>query len=829
MKGNYLRITYVKLINHVVLGNKEFRVDNDIISILGRNGAGKSFLIDVLQPLSKSNRFIGSYPIKAGETGYKQINFTTIDGTVFETIHEYVPKGKSHSCKSYLNKIDGGVKIELNPTGHCDKFEELVKQYLNFDTNCMTVGFLSFKANGITSSKGQDRKKILETTIDNPILKLFKKNVKALATEHTAMAKMYEKRKVKIASQYTEESLTNDIEKMDRSILEKRIQLEKATKDYDIQQERLDNLNELENVNINALNDIYDLYKDINDNRTIYQYYQEYQDALKTSERLSNSILDCNNKLTSLSNLETLQTSLKQYMELLNEKTKGLSAIKEKVNKYVNIDKLSDDIKFINTLKSYGESITSLLTRITNIETVQKLREYLDKLRKGISEDSDFVGKYKAALNDSDGNVYSTPGADICNTCEAYDKIVRTGQFIKDYKERYNKLIDGDLEERKLTQYDGQRAISIIEDLSNNIMSQRYNYLRQPVIDKLKLDNIDTVVKHCINQDFIPVISNLSDWLEESKDSIELYENDIKDIESKIEMTNLNINLAKIDLIDDRANLEKYLNDAKNEMKTCDRILTNTLYKAIGALDISDKDIIKFATEFKSQIVDLHSRFNRINEDKIHCMSILRDLKKDIDNLPIQIESMVIEKTKTQATLNDLKNLNKNLVEYDRKRKLFLRCKDLIDKEIPISLLRNNLSFIEKTTNSILINNSIQMSVSIIPSDSEITIEVTVRDKVINDAIQLSAGETAIISLLLNSSILAIIGYPILCLDECDSFMDATNRIKYNDILESIRTVLGISQIFIISHNIDAMNNAYATKIKLLVGENGEDRNVVIE
>lgn len=59
--------------------------------------------------------------------------------------------------------------------------------------------------------------------------------------------------------------------------------------------------------------------------------------------------------------------------------------------------------------------------------------------------------------------------------------------------------------------------------------------------------------------------------------------------------------------------------------------------------------------------------------------------------------------------------------------------------------------------------------------------------------------------------------------------MDATNRIKYNDILESIRTVLGISQIFIISHNIDAMNNAYATKIKLLVGENGEDRNVVIE
>ena len=114
------------------------------------------------------------------------------------------------------------------------------------------------------------------------------------------------------------------------------------------------------------------------------------------------------------------------------------------------------------------------------------------------------------------------------------------------------------------------------------------------------------------------------------------------------------------------------------------------------------------------------------------------------------------------------------------------------------------------------------MGVNIIPSETEITIEVTVRDKTINDAIQLSSGETAIISLLINACILHIVGYPIICLDECDAFADNENSVKYISLLEAIRSVLSISQIILISHHIDVLNLNGMSELHISVTPNGE-------
>ena len=167
------------------------------------------------------------------------------------------------------------------------------------------------------------------------------------------------------------------------------------------------------------------------------------------------------------------------------------------------------------------------------------------------------------------------------------------------------------------------------------------------------------------------------------------------------------------------------------------------------------------------------------------------------------------------------------MVDLDRKRKMFQRCKDIIEKDIPLVLLRNNLKFIEETTNNMLTINNINMSVNIIPTDSEIIIEVNVNDKTIDDAVQLSAGETSIVSLLLNACILHILGYPILCLDEADSFMDTINRVKYVDLLGCIQSMLNINQVILISHHITGTNIDYATKI--CIGELPDVQDVDIQ
>ena len=132
------------------------------------------------------------------------------------------------------------------------------------------------------------------------------------------------------------------------------------------------------------------------------------------------------------------------------------------------------------------------------------------------------------------------------------------------------------------------------------------------------------------------------------------------------------------------------------------------------------------------------------------------------------------------------------------------RCKEIIEKHIPILLLDNNLKFIQDITNEILSENNIPIQVEIIIDNTTIVIPCTVEDTTVPDASMLSAGETCLISLLLNASILHLLGYNILCLDEIDANLDVDRRKQFNNIVVSIMSKLDIDQICCISHNISS-------------------------
>ena len=99
-----MRIVEVETKNHKVIGDIHLKTEAEIVSFIGRNGSGKSFLLFILHPNGSSDRYSNAYPIIVGKTGLKRIVFKDNYGVLYETLHEYTPaKNDKHSCKSYLN------------------------------------------------------------------------------------------------------------------------------------------------------------------------------------------------------------------------------------------------------------------------------------------------------------------------------------------------------------------------------------------------------------------------------------------------------------------------------------------------------------------------------------------------------------------------------------------------------------------------------------------------------------------------------------------------------------------------------------------------------
>ena len=146
-----MRIISLEFVNHVKLGTFKMKWDNSIISIVGANGSGKSFLLSSVHPYGSSDRYNKAYPVIPEKPGYKKIVYD-VNNVIYETIHEYVPHKNTHKCKSYLNRIIDGKVEELNPTGNVEIYKDLVYKHLKFNSDIFDIGFISFKANGITGT-----------------------------------------------------------------------------------------------------------------------------------------------------------------------------------------------------------------------------------------------------------------------------------------------------------------------------------------------------------------------------------------------------------------------------------------------------------------------------------------------------------------------------------------------------------------------------------------------------------------------------------------------------------------------------------------------------
>lgn len=776
-----MRIISLEFVNHVKLGTFKMKWDNSIISIVGANGSGKSFLLSSVHPYGSSDRYNKAYPVIPEKPGYKKIVYD-VDGVLYETIHEYVPHKNTHKCKSYLNRIVNNNTEELNPTGNVEMYKDLVYKHLKFNSDIFDIGFISFKANGITGTP-TNRRNVLESTVDMSLLNKMKYNVATLSSSQGALVTISKKKQQELLEYGTVESIKERIDKYraDKVIFEKKIQ--EIDSNINATRSSLEGLEQLDEAILPSISLLIETLSktSLNDYNELLNAYNEARAKLDSISKRSDDLSRIKNEINDNMLMQKNKAELEEALKKKNEFSKSLF---DKLNKYIT----NPDLFGVQNAEKVMSDFIKILGYVEKLSTpirVADINELIKNKNTEIEEMQSLINKFERALDLSDGKSYTVPYADNCNTCELYRKFIKTGEFIKNNQRAY----DSNKDIIKTIKYDTV-LLDNIKALGSSVWSNDITIIFTPeVINRYGLKDIN---------DFLSKNN--------SPDVLQSFINAIKDtyydyLRSKEEASQLGFNISET--VSRIRNIAFDLEEVEKELELLKTDLAK--YKSIAESRVSDINIPDKYKYFRvHDLIKLSNDINtsraKIKEHTVRYNELLSERK--------EIESKIEENTRERITLelklSELESISKELNKFLEDKEIISRCREIIDKNIPIMLLENNLKFLQDMTNEILVENSIPIQIEIDINNNVIVIPCTIEESLVPDASMLSAGETCLVSLILNACILHLLGYNIMCLDEIDANLDVERRKQFNNIVVTIMAKLDIDQICCISHNISS-------------------------
>ena len=787
-----MRIVEYVCKNMIELGDLHITdMSRDIIQIIGLNGSGKSLLMSTLHPYAKSGRFDRAYPIKQGMSGYKKVVYED-RGKLIITEHEYTPKNDTHSAKSYLTIIENGQEINLNPTGHRDLYVELVDKYLHYNSKVENIAHLSESFNGITNSTPLDRKKIVESTIDSERISMLKKNVVDTLRDKKGATKGLTQYKIQLLSSKDEKeervylsNIESNIEELENTTIPS-LMNEKA----DVESKLNGMKNDYNDVDIYELSQVIELLKEGN-----------YDILSMAKERFITIGSQIEIKKQELSHIkekiDTQELYKKTYMDEIQIKAKlkeeeiDLSLEKEKYLSMVikeltpqDFSELKNDIR---NLKSLSNDIrTYNLQREDVTKITDNIKSYIEELSNKIRFYEESINKFdKISSSVIKGDDYSDiPYASNCDSCSLYKAYVIDKKWIEDNKSLYNSWKDG---------------VSYIEAIRKSMMNyynidfkEYLNHIKSLIKEDILLktntsDLINGLMMGSYDQfvDIYNVINEIHIQVAASQEIVNDYKERIKDLHHEFDEDSYN------KLIESKDNIVSELNKLNEEY--------NFLFKYKPILSMSNSLSVKTVEDL------IYIRETKISFDNTYkeYKTKLLNVTDKITRAQKDLNILTGEKARVKEVIRNLDSTNKTLLTYNREIKELDILKNILEKDIPFYLLREHLEYIEEKVNFIL-DGLFPYSISIKVEEDEIVISVLRHrtNRITNDVRNCSSGEKTIIGLLLNSAVLNILGYSVLCLDEVDAQLDELFKSKFSTVIHEILSVFNIDQVFCISHNL---------------------------
>ena len=782
--------------NHVKLGNFKIQLNNPIVSIVGKNGSGKSFLLSELHPYPSSNRYSSAYSIIKGVSGYKRIIYKDND-IFYEIIHEYTPNNREgHSAKSYFNIIKNGVTEELNPTGNGNFFKDLIKKYLKFDHKTFNSSHISFKTNGLTESSAKNRRELLSDIVETREVENMTRNcIIEYRTVNNMLNKIKDGRSGDISG--TVDELKHKLKELDSEESTNNFKMDAMKLSIEEDKKTLTQYDNLKEDNIEDINACLDALNMFSDNETVINRYNIKIENENAINRLFSDITSRKDKYYKEVSLYQTKLNKEKWINKCDITRLEASNKRSKLSLYVNPKYMENlSIELIEPLKA----IIDAINRVKNCSYNYASKNVIDIMKEQEEEKhvlEHFISEYNKKYNNSEGG--KEYEVEPCpSNCELYQRYVTDAKWVKENANSFKMseeslaIINSDIELLKPLKL-LYNQLHIIDKYTNKTMTD------------LHLNKDESFfINSLTDGEYIISVYTLKTNIEDLINNILSLENSIKDYEIKLDsIKHINLDVENPDiLLEEIDKLEKDLKAIKthNVEFNINPYLLNTKYAYMT------KNALK-------------QHYNALKEANMNYNKLTLRISSDemsIKTLEKRNYAIITERVNIQRIIEDKIKVEQEYNSLDKDRVALSRIRTIMEKEIPLIMLNNVLSFLEKQTNILLDENNIPINIEITVDDINILISASVNDIEIPDISQLSSGELCLVSLIMNACVLTLSGYKVFCLDEIDANLDIINRKKFNQIIDSLLATLEIDQIICISHSIESSSD---TAHRIVIGD----------
>ena len=782
--------------NHVKLGNFKIQLDNPIVSIVGKNGSGKSFLLSELHPYPSSNRYSSAYSIIKGVSGYKRIIYKDND-IFYEIIHEYTPNNREgHSAKSYFNIIKNGITEELNPTGNGNFFKDLVKKYLKFDHKTFNSSHISFKTNGLTESSAKNRRELLSDIVETREVENMTRNcIIEYRTVNNMLNKIKDGRSGDISG--TVDELKHKLKELDSEESTNNFKMDAMKLSIEEDKQTLTQYDNLKEDNIEDINACLDALSMFSDNETVINRYNIKIENENAINRLFSDITSRKDKYYKEVSLYQTKLNKEEWINKCDITRLEASNKRSKLSLYVNPKYMENlSIELIEPLKA----IIDAINRVKNCSYNYASKNVIDIMKEQEEEKhvlEHFIAEYNKKYNNSEGG--KEYEVEPCpSNCELYQRYVTDAKWVKENANSFKM---------------SEESLAIINSDIELLKPLKLLYNQLHIIDKYTNKTITDLhlnkdesffINSLTDGEYIISVYTLKTNIEDLINNILSLENSMKDYEIKLDsIKHINLDVENPDiLLEEIDKLEKDLKAIKthNVEFNINPYLLNTKYAYMT------KNALK-------------QHYNALKEANMNYNKLTLRISSDemsIKTLEKRNYAIITERVNIQRIIEDKIKVEQEYNSLDKDRVALSRIRTIMEKEIPLIMLNNVLSFLEKQTNILLDENNIPINIEITVDDINILISASVNDIEIPDISQLSSGELCLVSLIMNACVLTLSGYKVFCLDEIDANLDIINRKKFNQKIDRVLATLEIDQIICISHSIESSSD---TAHRIVIGD----------
>lgn len=860
-----MRIEYIKLENfNLVLSAMKRRVieidfsksRNRVVLLIGDNGTGKTTILSQLHPFATPGnldvRNAGTMIIPE-KNGYKEIH-------IIHNMHKYIikhfylNKNKTKSVKSYISK-DGE---ELNPNGNVTSFIDLVEIELGLVQDFLKLIRLGDNVTTFVKMKASERKNFTAQLLNGVDIytKFYKKINDDTRVAKNLISSVSEKiRKLNIDDKKEEKQRLKGYE----SDLEtKRSIIGELTSSIGSINGSIATLIDgksidMFNIELRILGSKYnDLLSDITTKEKKLSKYDNVSDIDKDIKRLTreidkfetenkavDSLIDFQfNNLNQLydrkeertndlkhigsqleySQLAEMYLQLNREKEKLSEKFKGVTFKCSKEDLMTALRLLQEIDKIVNDIHSFGDKgvkhVIELIRSGHNIESfvnkeLKNIDSHMERLTRQLEYDKNIINVKKP-----DDIVFIFDDCD-CEHCQ--------------YKDFYNEVMFGEKKVESKEDVDLNKELRKLEHKRDYYeilpsIDKNIDYImfilrtNSKLIERLPIDffNSDILIDNIYNLNPIydeDYVTSFITLLEEYEEYISL-DDRIKEVgreKSYMEKNKYTISSIQEELfkIDNEINTsETKLSELKEKKESLKKDYENNLilYDEYTSIESKKKEI----DELKEECHQLEESIRNKNtiKDKV---SVYIEKEKDLkESLKFQ-EQLADRLTKqifdSKYRLKEYKELKEELTQLEESYEDLAIIRESLssNKGVPLLFIQLYLKNTRTKINQLLdvvYDGDLEVQEFEI-GEKEFRIPYISKGVKVEDVSFCSQGEESIVSLALSFALIeqSLNGYNILLLDEMDSKLDASKRMKFLPILEEQLDSIDAEQVFIITHN----------------------------